>query len=114
MTEPWEAAYAVIYRGDENLGALRTPELAKQAVDAVNERAKFIETIIDVLCGQALADDLGDVRDGERKLWKLLGVDKPVNEHVSAWRNTEKTLKRAGLPLPEYLRDDAGAEDEDG
>lgn len=61
--------------------------------------------IVDVLCGQALADHLGDVRDEERKLWRLLGVDRTVLDHDSAWRNTRDTLKRAGIPLPAHLAD---------
>jgi hypothetical protein len=31
--------------------------------------------IIDVLLSQALADNLGDIRDAEDKLWKLIGID---------------------------------------
>lgn len=73
----------------------------------MNDEEKAV--IIDVLCGQALADHLGDVRDEELHLWRLLGVDRPVYEHDSAWRNTRATLQRAGLPLPAHL---AGDDDE--
>lgn len=64
--------------------------------------------IVDVLCGQALADHLGDVREEERKLWRLLGVDRPVLDHDSAWRNTEATLRAAGIPLPAELDEATG------
>ncbi len=61
-------------------------------------------TIIEVLCSQALADHLGDVRDAEVKLWGLLGVERRaiVRDHDTAWRNTKATLAAAGLPLPSY------------
>lgn len=59
--------------------------------------------IVDVLCSQALADDLGDVRDAESGLWRLLGVDRLVRDHDSAWRNTRDTLLQAGIALPEHL-----------
>lgn len=75
----------------------------------MDEREKAI--IIDVLCGQALADHLGDVRDEEWKLWRLLGVDRPVLDFDSAWRNTKATLSSAGLPLPAHL--DYPDEDDD-
>lgn len=62
--------------------------------------------IVDVLCGQALADHLGDVRDAEGQLWSLLGVEDPVLDYDSAWQNTKATLTRNGIPLPTYLQDD--------
>jgi hypothetical protein len=62
--------------------------------------------IVEVLCSQALADDLGDVRDAEGRLWRLLGVEEPVPEHDSAWRNTRDALLAAGIPLPAHLADD--------
>lgn len=68
--------------------------------------------IVEVLCGQALADHLGDVRDEELTLWRLIGVDEPVCDHDSAWRNTRDTLQLAGIPLPEHLDSDDD-EDED-
>lgn len=67
--------------------------------------------IVEVLCSQALADHLGDVRDAELKLWRLIGVDRPVYDHDSAWGNTRDTLRLAGIPLPEHL--DSDDEDED-
>lgn len=60
-------------------------------------------TIVDVLCGQALADHLGDVRDAERKLWTLIGIDKPEYEDDSAFVNTQRTLYKHDIPLPDYL-----------
>lgn len=67
--------------------------------------------IVDVLCGQALADHLGDVRDEEERLWKLLGVPKLPYDHPawdtnSAFRITKARLAAAGLELPEHLRGD--------
>lgn len=40
------------------------------------------EVIVEVLCSQALADHLGDVRDAERKLWELIGID-PSDDGVT-------------------------------
>jgi hypothetical protein len=77
----------------------------------VNEQEKA--TIVDVLCGQALADHLGDVRDEELHLWRLLGVERPVLEYDSAWRNTKVTLDRAGIPLPPHLADSDDDEEDD-
>jgi len=74
----------------------------------VNNEEKAV--IVEVLCGQALADHLGDVRDEERHLWRLLDVERPVYDHDSPWRNTRATLKQAGIPLPAYL---AGDEDDE-
>lgn len=68
----------------------------------------WAKVVIDVLCSQALADHLGDVRDAEEDLWKLLGVPRPRGEFDSdnPWRNTRDRLKAAGLPLPEHLKGD--------
>lgn len=67
-------------------------------------------TIVEVLCSQALADHLGDVRDAEQKLWKLidapeLSSDHPAFDSYEAWPITRARLEAAGLALPEYLRD---------
>lgn len=72
-------------------------------------------TIIEVLCGLALSDHLGDVRDEEVKLWELVGVPRSsiYNEEDDAWTNTRRTLARNGLDLPEYLEDSSDDEDED-
>lgn len=71
---------------------------------SADKRAKIIE----VLCGQALADHLGDVREAETKLWELLGISRSriVTEFSTAFRNTKATLERNGYQLPEYLRDE--------
>lgn len=78
-----------------------------------DEKAK----VIDVLCGQALADHLGDVRDAEEGLWELLGApkpewDDPAWDDESAWRNTKTRLERAGYSLPDYLQGTDDAADE--
>lgn len=67
--------------------------------------------IIDVLCGQALADHLGDIRDEERHLWNLLGIPELDDDHEdrwsnSPWRHTRSRIVAAGLQLPEHLRED--------
>lgn len=64
--------------------------------------------IVEVLCGQALADHLGDVRDEEDKLWGLLGVARldymhPAWDSGEAWPVTRARLEAAGLSLPDYL-----------
>lgn len=66
--------------------------------------------IVEVLCGQALADHLGDVRDTEEKLWKLLDAPElPYNDPAwdadSAFSVTRARLRAVGLPLPSYLSD---------
>lgn len=81
--------------------------------------ADFRETrkvIVRVLCGQALADHLGDIRDEEEDLWKLLGVpklpyDHPAHDSPDAFRITHARLRVAGIPLPEHLR---GTDDDEG
>lgn len=69
------------------------------------------DKIINVLCSQALADHLGDVRDAESDLWDILGVPKLSHDHPayysdSAYQITKARLRAAGLPLPSYLGDD--------
>lgn len=65
--------------------------------------------IIEVLCSQALADHLGDVRDAEDKLWKLLGAPRlPAGD--PAWDGSPYTMTKArlaagGYQLPYYLRE---------
>lgn len=66
------------------------------------------DTIIEVLCSQALADHLGDVRDAESKLWDLIDApalpyDDPAWSTNSAFRIAKARLAAAGLQLPEYL-----------
>ncbi len=78
-------------------------------IDQQNEEVRA--TIVEVLCGQALADHLGDVRDKERKLWRLLGIE--VDQYNSepgddfeaneASTITFRRLKKHGIPLPVYL-----------
>lgn len=66
--------------------------------------------IVEVLCSQALADHLGDVRDAERRLWSLIGVDRVVYDeydHSSAWGNCKATLAANNIPLPSYYSPDA-------
>lgn len=67
--------------------------------------------IVDVLCGQSLADNLGDIRDEERHLWALLGVPELPDDHRHAWSDsawvlTRSRLVHAGEALPEHLRYD--------
>jgi len=69
------------------------------------------DIIVEVLCSQALADHLGDVRDAESKLWKLIGVPElhytdPAWDTNSAFRVAKARLELAGIPLPDYLRGD--------
>lgn len=73
--------------------------------------------VVEVLCSQALADHLGDVRDAESKLWGLLGAaelswDDPAWDTNLAWRITKARLGAAGLALPGYFGDDGDDEDE--
>ena len=73
------------------------------------ESVHFQQVIIEVLCSQALADHLGDVRNAERKLWKLLDVpelsyDDPAYDSDSVFTVTHARLKAAGYSLPEWLR----------
>lgn len=63
------------------------------------------EKLIEVLCSQALADHLGDVRDAEVGLWELLGISEVCRDYDSAWQNTRATLERNAYMLPEYLRE---------
>lgn len=67
------------------------------------------DVIVAVLCSQALADHLGDVRDAEDKLWGLIGVPKLPYDHAafdedSAFSVAKARLELAGLELPEHLR----------
>jgi hypothetical protein len=65
--------------------------------------------IVEVLCSQALADHLGDVRDAEEDLWRLLGAPRLPYDHFvsdeSAWTRTRARLKLAGYELPSCLSD---------
>lgn len=67
-----------------------------------------MEIIADVLCGLALSDHLGDVRDAERDLWKLLGspeltLEDPCRHSDSAWPATRHRLAILDL-IPDYLK----------
>lgn len=78
--------------------------------DADLENENFRPTLVRVLCGLALAEHMGDVRDEERHLWELLGIDElpyddPAWDSNSAYHITQARLKRAGEPLPDYLQD---------
>ena len=66
-------------------------------------------TIIEVLCSQALADNLGDIRDAEVDLWGLLGIE---FEGIGDWdydrsvfQNTKERLEAHGYEIPKYLQD---------
>lgn len=73
------------------------------------------DVIVEVLCSQALADHLGDVRDAESKLWKLLDApeldfdDPEYPDTYEAWPLTRARLAKAGIALPDYLRGDDDA-----
>ncbi len=74
--------------------------------------------IVDVLCGQALADHLGDVRDEEDHLWKLLGIpelpdDHPAFDSDSAFVRTKGRLDNANEPPPSHLAEGWDDEDDD-
>lgn len=69
------------------------------------------KVLVEVLCSQALADHLGDVRDAESKLWRLLGAaplssDDDAYYSDSAFEITRARLRAAGYSLPDYLGDD--------
>jgi hypothetical protein len=55
--------------------------------------------ILEVLSGLALSDHLGDVRDEEKTLWALLGVDDPKRGSDSPYRNFVRTCKAYGFPV---------------
>jgi hypothetical protein len=65
-----------------------------------------LDLIVETLCGQALADHLGDIRDEEVKLWHILGVDLKyiVRNYSSPWKNTRATLEKFNIPLPKHLQ----------
>lgn len=68
---------------------------------------KTREVIVDVLLTQALADHLGDVRDAEESLWKLLGVGPSgygdaYGDGSSAFQIAKARLAGAGIPLPQW------------
>lgn len=77
------------------------------------------EVIIEVLCGQSLADHLGDVRDEEDKLWKLLGIPPLPHTHSVFDRDRDASaytfarLKEAGEALPGYYGRYEEEEDDD-
>lgn len=69
------------------------------------------KVIVEVLCSQALADHLGDVRDAEAGLWKLLGVNPQTDDMLeyfsdSAWEVTKRRLILNSIALPEHLQDE--------
>lgn len=73
---------------------------------AVEMPKEVREAIVEFLCSSALADHLGDVRDAESNLWRLLGI-KPNwadGDEAGPWRRAKRLLDEAGIPLPEYLR----------
>ena len=74
-------------------------------------RIKDIEAaVIEVLCSQALADNLGDIRDSEQTLWELLGVERTLLDwdyDKSVFENTKARLEAAGYSIPKYLQDSA-------
>jgi hypothetical protein len=89
----------LLHRDNVN-GVARVPQTV---VDRVTRNA-----IVKVLCSQALSDHLGDVRDAEVELWKLIGVEpKDIEDSFdSAWMNTRATLKNHDIPLPNYLQEE--------
>jgi hypothetical protein len=64
--------------------------------------------VVGFLCSSALADDLGDVRAAEDKLWDLLGAKKLTFDDDydadSAWFITQARLKKNNLDIPAYWR----------
>lgn len=82
---------------------------AREVADSLDLLRSIDDTLIQVLCSQALADNLGDIRDAERGIWKLLGAapleedDHEVTE--SAFDVTEARLIQNGMKLPAHLRD---------
>jgi hypothetical protein len=65
---------------------------------------KTKKVIVEVLCSQALADHLGDVRDAEESLWTLIGSTGPLDTDEfwgsSAWGQTKLRLEALEIPLP--------------
>lgn len=87
---------------------------APDSLEPLPEHAQRV--IAKVLCGQALADHLGDVRDEERLLWGLLGVpdlhySHPVHDTDSVFRITKARLIEGGMA--DYLPDFAQGDDDD-
>jgi hypothetical protein len=78
------------------------PETA-QAPTNLGLSAADKAAIVEVLCEQALADNLGDIRDAERRLWNLLGIEEPIGVHEDPWSDTKATLIAAGYRLPAHL-----------
>ena len=70
--------------------------------------ANMRAVIIDVLCSQALAEHLGDVRDAEAGLWTLIGIDHKdfPDDYDSAWEVTKYRLEKHNLLPPEHLQDE--------
>lgn len=67
--------------------------------------------VVEVLCSQALADHLGDVRDAESKLWRLieaepLSSDDPAYFSDSPFRLAKARLAANGIALPSHLQGD--------
>lgn len=85
-------------------------EEAREVADFLDLLKTIDDTLVNVLCSQALADNLGDIRDAERDLWKLLGakelgLDSPAWGSQSAFEVTEARLAQNGMELPVHLRD---------
>jgi len=67
--------------------------------------------VVEILCRQAQADDLGDIRDTEKMLWNLLDVEHESLDDIieaekmfgydSALNLTRYRLLKAGYALPD-------------
>lgn len=76
------------------------------------------KAVVQTLVSQSLADHLGDVRDAEEDLWKLLGAAPLANDHPAYYSDNPFTIARARLiaaglssAMPEYalqVDDEAG------
>lgn len=73
--------------------------------------AEIKSLVCDALTSFALADHLGDVRDGETSLWKILGVEPAELREVrceseSPFEALKVLAARHSLPVPNYVLED--------
>lgn len=92
---------------------MSTPELDQMGrdLDLIKAGMAHIrEVLVEFLCGTALADHLGDVRECEVKLWRLLSIERSeIKASITDWHNpyreTAALLRAHGISPPDYLED---------